>query len=290
MVKGNAERRKELSKLRRDGKKAEGERRKGGASKATPGEARARLLSDAMRVKGTENGLIGWTMVDAAGEGDSVQNARSNAEAVKLMCASHFRTGYCELRRCKHEHTESISHLKGVPPPVGDGSEGFAPIAQKPLKQCSAGGREVYDYVLRRGIFQSSPIRFVEWNNELVFDAEYPEVFAAYCKKQDTLMAKFRKPWSVKLHHNLPSNFRIAVHTVLLSAERFARQPRDGAAATSLLLLPPEIWEKILGYLVRGDWTNDRHGATATSGSPPSGKSASKPSKKHKFKERNGKA
>lgn len=53
---------------------AEGERRKGGASKATPGEARARLLSDAMRVKGTENGLIGWTMVDAAGgEGDSVQ-------------------------------------------------------------------------------------------------------------------------------------------------------------------------------------------------------------------------
>ena len=28
-----------------------------------------------MRVKGTENGLIGWTMVDAAGggEGDSVQ-------------------------------------------------------------------------------------------------------------------------------------------------------------------------------------------------------------------------
>lgn len=31
------------------------------------------MLSDAMRVKGTENGLIGWTMVDAGGEGDSVQ-------------------------------------------------------------------------------------------------------------------------------------------------------------------------------------------------------------------------
>lgn len=195
-------------------------------------------------------------------------------------------------------------------------------------------------------LLNTSNICTFKRNNELVFDAEYPEVFAAYCKKQDTLMAKFRKPWSVKLHHNLPSNFRIAVHTVLLSAERFARQPRvggggvlagtvagaaavggggngdvsdsdsgsgsdggegsggdagsiavaavaaveDGAAATSLLLLPPEIWEKILGYLVRGDWTNDRHGATATSGSPPSGKSASKPSKKHKFKERNGKA
>ena len=48
------------------------------------------------------------------------------------------------------------------------GSEGMAPIGPMPLKQCSAGGREVYDYVLRRGIFQPSPLRFVEWNKEYV--------------------------------------------------------------------------------------------------------------------------
>ena len=187
----------------------------------------------------------------------------------------------------------------------------------------------------------------------LVFDAEYPEVFAAYCKKQDALVAKFRKPWSIKVHRNLPSSFRAAVHTVLLSGERFSRHRgtlstgsgdcnstagtvvlvegdsssddgggpslggNDGCivheveegggdagagaaagvadavaeapgaeAAVMLLLLPPELWEKIFGFLVRGDWKNDRHDATG--GSPPLGKS--KPSKKHKFKERNGKA
>lgn len=99
MVKGNAERRKELSVLRREAKKAEvrqrvyrvtalprslsvsshlnigvflglqGERKLGGSMLATPGEARARLLNDAKTVDGGEEGLTGWTLANVGGGG-----------------------------------------------------------------------------------------------------------------------------------------------------------------------------------------------------------------------------
>jgi hypothetical protein len=48
---------------------AEGERKLGGAARANPGEARARLLSDAVRT-GSEKALSGWSMF-TGGEGGS---------------------------------------------------------------------------------------------------------------------------------------------------------------------------------------------------------------------------
>jgi hypothetical protein len=127
MVKGNKERRQELSLLRREGKKAERERKRHGTVlEATGGEARARLLSDAKRGLGycgggaahdtperdRESGLIGWTVQanaaappgkhdGAAGKrkvGGRGGNVRNDSAVMKTICEHYFRSGFCEVR------------------------------------------------------------------------------------------------------------------------------------------------------------------------------------------------
>ena len=106
MVKGNKERRQELAARRKEDKAQEVERKRGGASLATPVEVRASLLSDA---RGNESQLIGWVVRSRGAEG----------EEEKAWCEDWFRTGYCLLKRCRNSHEVTISHLLGVPPQPG---------------------------------------------------------------------------------------------------------------------------------------------------------------------------
>ena len=48
---------------------SQGERKLGGSLLATPGEARARLLNDAKKADGGEDGLTGWTLANVGGGG-----------------------------------------------------------------------------------------------------------------------------------------------------------------------------------------------------------------------------
>ena len=109
MVKGNKERRQELARRRREDEAFESERRKGGPELATPAEVRARLLSDAKALGGSEEGLHGWV----------VQPASENGVEPKAWCEDFFRTGACLLKRCKNSHETTIAGLKNVPPLPG---------------------------------------------------------------------------------------------------------------------------------------------------------------------------
>ena len=109
MVKGNEERRRELAKARCEEKKMEKERKLGGPAQSTPGEARGRILSDAM-IMGTVEGIYGWVTLQA----DEEQGG--SEECMKRICTSHFRNGHCDTRRCKFSHSVSIGEMvKGVP-------------------------------------------------------------------------------------------------------------------------------------------------------------------------------
>ena len=109
-------------------------------------------------------------------------NARSDAPTIKTVCEHFFRTGFCEIRRCKHEHIgETIEHLRNVPP-APESSDGCLPLVSKPLRRCDGGRVQVYEPAIRRTIFLPSPLRFVAWGNKLVFDAANPDVFAEYCR------------------------------------------------------------------------------------------------------------
>ena len=176
MVKGNADRRRDLTRLRQEDERAELLRKSLGPAHATAAEARARLLSDAKHAAlgNDESDLLGWVVVTAGDDGSGVgeetePHGASAAALPRSFCEAFFRTGGCPLRRCKHAHDVTISALTGVPQassvpaaaaaaaasePAGGGSgpPGAIPAMHPmPLRACGgAGGNVVYDRTIRR--------------------------------------------------------------------------------------------------------------------------------------------
>jgi hypothetical protein len=196
MVKGNADRRRELARLRCEEQRAELERRALGPEYATPAEARARFLSDAKAKGSDESDLIGW-VITASEDGDCSRS--------KSVCESYFRTGACPLKRCKHGHETTISSRIGVPstrspessshlnlggPAAFDVTQGYLPALQPlPLRTCDAGGKMVYDRTVRRAVRQPQVLMFIEWEGQLVFDFANPKVYAKYCERNEVAPA-----------------------------------------------------------------------------------------------------
>ena len=74
-------------------------------------------------------------------------NARSDAPTIKAVCEHFFRSGFCEVRRCKHEHGGStIEHLQNVPP-APESSDGCLPVVSKPLRGCDGGRVQVHSWL-----------------------------------------------------------------------------------------------------------------------------------------------
>ena len=192
MVKGNSARRKELAQGRRQDRKNEVERKKAGASRVTPMEARARILSCASL---SSNNItpVAWC---------SIQDGKS-------VCESWFRTESCPRKRCKYDHSISVAHLKfpgRIISSNGDGdfsagcqkqngrndkkkssksnrhsSNGcLPPMVQISLNKVSAGGKLEYDPNLRTQRRTQSNLLFIEFNGVLCFDAFDPNVFALF--------------------------------------------------------------------------------------------------------------
>lgn len=244
MVKGNFERRKELAAQRKQDRKDEVVRQKAGAIAATPVEVRGRLLHDAKVSGARDDELLAWVVAPARPEstdGDAPASRRDafrdggvgNVVSRKDVCEAWWRTGFCELKRCRLSHADSISHVKGVPefgaPADGSGDtggagggsgtgkksgkggkkkgkkgraadeddDGAANGAQVggilpamdcvPLKTVDAGGQLEYDRNLRTQRRKKSPLLFIAFRGELVFDKFNPEVFARYAAKAQAL-------------------------------------------------------------------------------------------------------
>ena len=167
MVQGNSARRKELAANRRQDQKEEKSRKKGGAARATPVEARARLLDWA----GSDKCLmLAWTE-DATGE--------------KNVCQSYFRTGSCPRKRCRLSHDDTISfRLTGVPGDFDESvvAEHLPPMVSAQLEMVAAGGKLSYDKNLRTQRREKNTLLFVEYKGELVYDAENPVVFQSWAE------------------------------------------------------------------------------------------------------------
>lgn len=186
MVKGNADRRRELAQKRKDDKKDENARKTSGALRATPAEVRARLLSDARAAGGAgEAQLTAWVL--AAPTADGIQ--------AKELCESFWRTGACPRKRCRGDHTDSIAHLRNVPSAGaaeteaddGDASgtaRGMLPaLVALPLRAAEPGGALVFDRTMRGPVRQENRLYFVALADTLVFDVAHPEVFAGYADR-----------------------------------------------------------------------------------------------------------
>jgi hypothetical protein len=176
MVQGNSARRKELAVGRRQDRKDEIERKKAGASRVTPAEARARLLDFASKPP-PACAMFSWSMSPSS----------SSAPA---WCPTHFREGVCPRgKRCRLAHAESISHLAGVPAAAPD-AEPVPELARGPLEAARAGGEMVYSSKLRTTRRAASSLLFVECGGELVFDAEEPGVFERWAARQRAAKAR----------------------------------------------------------------------------------------------------
>tara|TARA_B100000780_G_scaffold259854_1_gene211172 strand:- start:6 stop:758 length:753 start_codon:yes stop_codon:yes gene_type:complete len=208
MVQGNSARRKELAVARRQDRKNEVARKKAGASKATPVEARARILHHVSLSK-EDTSAIAWCSIEQG----------------KNICDSWFRTESCPRKRCRFNHTETIAHLLNVPESsytnngngngngndtdntnsgkrktkkgkskkkkngstgsnnASMGGEGCLPaMVCKPLNAASAGGKLEYDPNVRTQRRTKSNLLFIEFQGELVFDAFHPSVFSSYAQ------------------------------------------------------------------------------------------------------------
>ncbi|GAX80028.1 hypothetical protein CEUSTIGMA_g7467.t1 [Chlamydomonas eustigma] len=171
MVKGNADRRRELARLRCEEQRAELERRALGPEFATPAEARARLLSDAKSKGSDESDLFGWVIITSE-ERDYSRN--------KSFCESYFRTGVPATR----SPDSSNVNLGGLA--AYDVTQGCLPAMQPlPLRTCDAGGKMVYDRTVRRAVRQPQILMFIEWEGHLVFDFANPRVYAKYCEREE---------------------------------------------------------------------------------------------------------
>jgi hypothetical protein len=222
MVKGNAERRKELAAKRKQDRKDEVVRQKAGVSRATPVEIRGRLLHDASIAGAGDNELIAWVAVPSE---DGAGASR------KDICEAWWRTGFCGLKRCRLSHDESIAHLCSVPESAGawnttesiddggskddqqgkkgagkgkkgkksrsgkgddefDANGGSLPAMDcMPLKNVDAGGQLAYDRNVRSQRRRESKMLFVAFRGNLVFDAANPEVFVKYASTSPVAIA-----------------------------------------------------------------------------------------------------
>lgn len=162
MVQGNSARRKELAAGRRQDRKDEIERKKGGAARVTPVEARARLLDFGAK-NNTKSSIIAW-YVDPS------------VEKAPAWCAVHFRDGACPRgKRCKLSHQDSIAHLAACP--LAAFAESLPALVRGQLEDVQAGGQLVYNSKIRTQRREKSTLYFVEYNNALVFDFENPHCF-----------------------------------------------------------------------------------------------------------------
>ena len=190
MVAGNAARRKELAQRRKEDRKQEVERRRGGLARASPVEARAYLLQTA-KSSNNASQLLAYAVDDRTG---------------KAICEPWFRVGTCRRKRCRYSHSLTISHLscvadversegntenKGSSGSKGKGRSGSSktkgrqnkgskkngsgriaqdsclpPMACRNLKDVHAGGQLVYDRNVRNQRQQSSPLLFVEFQGD----------------------------------------------------------------------------------------------------------------------------
>lgn len=204
MVRGNAARRKELAAMRRQDRKDEVARKKGGASRATPIEARARILAfcaEAQR-RGRQDGSSGG------------QNARAWVVAKdggKDICEAWWRHGECGSKRCRLSHETTLAHLTGMPD--GSAAEGGAaigavrgskkrggrrqrdnaalpPMLCVPLSDVHAGGKLRYDAKVRTQRREKSDLLFVEVSGALVFDKFNPSVFAQWAASSTALLTE----------------------------------------------------------------------------------------------------
>ena len=245
MVKGNFERRRELAAQRKQDRKDEVMRQKAGAIAATPVEVRGRLLHDARVAGARDDELLAWVVAPARPEsidGDEVASRRDafrdggvgTVVSRKDVCEAWWRTGFCEMKRCRLSHADSISHIKGVPEfgaaaarvgapasNVGDGGDDGKQSGKKGgrkkgkkgavaddsgaagngaqagatlpamdcvlLKTVDAGGQLEYDRSIRTQRRQESPLLFIAFRGELVYDKFNPEVFASYAAKAQAL-------------------------------------------------------------------------------------------------------
>jgi hypothetical protein len=194
MVRGNAARRKELAALRRQDRKDEVARKKGGASRATPIEARARILAFCAeaRRRGQEDSARAWVVAKDGSKKD--------------VCEAWWRHGECESKRCRLSHESTLAHLAGMPlgSAVGgaasDGGSGgkkksgrrqkdhaaLPPMVCVPLAEVQAGGKLRYDAKVRTQRRQKSDLLFVEVCGALVFDKFNSSVFALWAAATTT--------------------------------------------------------------------------------------------------------
>ena len=112
MVKGNADRRRDLTRLRQEEERAEVVRKSLGPAFASAAEARARILSDSKCLGSDESDLLGWVALKD-------DDPATTSSSMRNFCEEYFRTGACPLRRCKHAHDITISDRSGVPSAAG---------------------------------------------------------------------------------------------------------------------------------------------------------------------------
>jgi len=159
MVQGNSARRKELAAGRRQDRKDEIERKKAGVTRATPAEARARLLDYSAR-RDARGSMIAWSAAPAS-------------RGAPAWCAAFVRDGACPRgRRCKLRHATSLAHLARPAPRHAAFAEALPALARARLEAAPAGGKLVYDGKIRSARREASPLYFVECEGALVFDAE----------------------------------------------------------------------------------------------------------------------
>lgn len=169
MVQGNSARRKELAAGRRQDRKDEIERKKAGVARATPAEARARLLDYSAR-RDARGSMIAWSAAPAS-------------RGAPAWCAAFVRDGACPRgRRCKLRHATSLAHLARPATRPAAFAEALPALARARLEAAPAGGKLVYDGKIRSARREASPLYFVECEGALVFDAEDPRCFALWAE------------------------------------------------------------------------------------------------------------
>jgi hypothetical protein len=175
MVKGNGDRRRELAAMRKHDQQQESLRKKAGPAKATPTEVRAILLdlsTKGLLSEGKEE-LKVWLV-----------SKQESADELPETCLFFLRTGDCSLKKCKYKHVQSLCKLKNMQEPLEGGGLGLPPLDQILLvKFTDTGDSQVYDRRLRTKIRRSSPLRFIEYQGECIYDFQYPHVFAEFVNR-----------------------------------------------------------------------------------------------------------
>ena len=166
-IAGNGARRKELALGRRLDRKAEKERKKSGPLRATPGEARSRLLDYSKKMGVC---MRAWVEDQIAGK---------NA---KRLCGLYFRGGECPQKKCKFSHDAGLA--KPLLAAANQGgcslSPSLPPMVLMDLHEVDAGGKLAYDKTVRTQRRTKSLLCFVELEEECVFDFENPTVFSEF--------------------------------------------------------------------------------------------------------------